>query len=142
VSDELRECPFCGKTFSSSYQLGSGQFGYGCNEADCGCEVNGYKSREEAFTAWNTRPLEQALETEVATLEYKLAAAQAEAAKYKALWESVPWDDLWTLSALDGTWRTKGGGRIPGVSKGTRDRISEWLRSSTPQPARGEEPTE
>jgi hypothetical protein len=87
MSESMRECPFCGKTLSSSYQLGSGQFGYGCNAADCGGEMNGYKSREEAVTAWNTRALEDALRAE-------RDAAQAEAARYRALWESVPWSEI------------------------------------------------
>jgi hypothetical protein len=126
VSDELRECPFCGKTFSSSYQLGSGQFGYGCNEAACGCEMNGYKSREEAVTAWNTRALEDDLRAE-------RDAYMSDAARLADLWASVPWDEIdrciiWTMSHPTGH----------GVEDA--DIVDQWLRAHAPQPEQEAQP--
>jgi hypothetical protein len=59
--------------------------------------MNGYKSREEAITAWNARPVEDALRAE-------RDAALAEAARHKALWDSVPWPVLGYVISVARAW--------------------------------------
>jgi len=73
---KLRECPLCGKDASPnghSFRAGTPDLtwssdgtpitdSYYCNCMFCGCNnagiTGGYRTREKAIAAWNTRPLE------------------------------------------------------------------------------------
>lgn len=71
--DELKPCPFCGKPGTV--------FGgwFGCSNRDCLVEAGRYgDGGHEAIPAWNTRPIEDALNARVAALETALRGATHE----------------------------------------------------------------
>ena len=81
---------------------------------------------EEYLVALNARVDEVAVE--YLALRAECDAAQAEAAKYKALWEGVPWDDIAAAIA-----------HAEGSARGAwLDELKQWLAANAPQP-QGEE---
>lgn len=70
---ELKPCPFCGADEASPYLGEPGPGVIKCWAADCGAEMNGFETDEEAAEAWNrsaqtTEVLVKALETVRANL--------------------------------------------------------------------------
>ena len=66
--NRLLPCPFCGEPAAIWYlpqherPLLKEAYYVGCTNDNCGCELDypgGYKSRDDAVSAWNRRPLEQ-----------------------------------------------------------------------------------
>lgn len=69
MSEELRECPFCGGTRSISVlNFFTGDSFRKCDI--CGAEAPEGKTTEEAVELWNHRPVEDALKAEVEELQY------------------------------------------------------------------------
>ncbi len=60
MTDQLRECPFCGlKTAVLTWHTFDSKrwFGVTCNNGFCRCAISEYHADEaQAFAAWNTRP--------------------------------------------------------------------------------------
>ena len=81
---------------------------------------------EEFFIALNARVDEVVVEYNA--LRAERDAALAEAAKYKALWESVPWKDLRTVH-----WHMPIGAPVQPFK-----RVDVWMKNNGPQP-QGEE---
>ena len=88
MSDELRECPFCGGTETMAIWDGrkaaitcacSGTGPYMWMDARREAEGRQSDVVDDCTTMWNTRPVEDAL---------------------RAKWASVPWDNLITLIGL------------------------------------------
>lgn len=73
MDEELKPCPFCGKPGTV--------FGgwFGCSNRDCLVEAGRYgDGGHEAIPAWNTRPIEDALNAELAQ-QNELRRMEAEA---------------------------------------------------------------
>ena len=70
MSDELRECPFCGSTPKYLYNPAHDVHCIWCANKMCGVrpDVDSYVSKEQAVENWNTRPIEDALRAEVLRL--------------------------------------------------------------------------
>jgi hypothetical protein len=69
MSEELRECPFCGGTHSINViNFITGDSFRKCDI--CRAEAPETKTPEEAAEKWNTRPAEDALKAEVEELRY------------------------------------------------------------------------
>lgn len=63
MSDELKQCPFCG---TPAKQITMGSPGVTCPK---GCCYMFRDTRENANAAWNTRPIEDELNRRIAELE-------------------------------------------------------------------------
>lgn len=71
MSEELRECPFCGGTHSINViNFITGDSFRKCDI--CGAEAPETKTPEEAAEKWNTRPAEDALKAEVERLKAEI----------------------------------------------------------------------
>jgi Lar family restriction alleviation protein len=82
MSDELRECPFCGwavGVYPVRDEYGS-VIGHTARCSGCGGTAETRNTEAEAAAAWNTRLLEDVLRAELETL--------------RAKWDSVPWDTI------------------------------------------------
>lgn len=85
---ELKPCQRCGKSRIEAYECnkesGSPYFFIHCN--DCWNKSDIYSTLKEAVSAWNSRPLEDALNAENAALKEKVAEMEANNARiYKAI---------------------------------------------------------
>ncbi len=73
MSDELKPCPFCGRTcvFHTSYQDESGDTYHEvvCDSGDCAGNVTHCESKKDAIAIWNRRPIEDTLNARIAELE-------------------------------------------------------------------------
>ena len=73
MPDELKPCPWCNGTPYLSLAKEYRSI-YGCH--DCGRFGPTGENRDEALAKWNTRPIEDALRAENASLNARLEAAQ------------------------------------------------------------------
>jgi len=65
MSEELRPCPFCGnKNIRKNFGIFPELF---CSE--CEATIYAYDEHEDLAKSWNTRPLEDALQSRIAELE-------------------------------------------------------------------------
>jgi len=63
----LLPCPFCGKEATLCAERSrdnNGMYPFGtsyveCSDRDCGAQLGGFNSRDDAIGAWNTRPTPQ-----------------------------------------------------------------------------------
>lgn len=100
MSDELKDCPFCGKSvkFSGDYYDGE----LASIDCDCSMYVQRYKAENTAkeneellhdfdglIARWNSRPIEDALRAEVSRLARELAEMR-EAARWVPVGERLP----------------------------------------------------
>lgn len=70
MSIELRPCPFCGETEGMTYVPFHGEYEVRCSS----CQSRGPSPRttsNHSIEAWNTRPIEDALNNRIAELESK-----------------------------------------------------------------------
>ena len=82
MSDKLKPCPFCGaKPHPTTADLLTRPcFYYECENKTCHAAEKGWHdTKQEAIDAWNTRPIEDALQARIAELEYQLANYKAAA---------------------------------------------------------------
>ena len=71
MSEELRPCLFCGEDDDITANLRDGWFYVSCNK--CGALTHMfYRRKSEAIKAWNTRPIEDALNARIAELEAEI----------------------------------------------------------------------
>ena len=75
MSEELKPCPFCGNDdiLLDIHHRGNSfrdTYVYYCS--DCVRGEDSYTSKEFAMDAWNNRPIEDAKDTRIAELEFKL----------------------------------------------------------------------
>jgi len=103
MSEELKSCPFCGKSDIHIEQKGTF---FWCECYDCGAigRLNVLQSEDIARGYWNQRPLEDALHTRIAELE----AAQ----RWIPVSERMPdnWESVLTID----------------ISKSTRDMVTAF----------------
>ena len=85
MSDELKACPFCNSDDTFNRDNGFGQNLTGCRS--CGARVYyKFSSLDNAATAWNTRPIEYALQKEIEIYKKNLQEVVTERdILYKAL---------------------------------------------------------
>jgi len=86
VSDKLKPCPFCGtKPHPITADLLTRPcFYYECENKTCHAAEKGWHDTEqEAIDAWNSRPIEDALQAEIETLTGKLDSAKYSDAQFR-----------------------------------------------------------
>ena len=103
MSEELKPCPFCGKTQHETD--GTDMF----NWISCKCDVvgpGGYHT-EDAIRAWNTRPIEDTLRARIAELEGALSDAYGLIDDWCKHTGSSEWSEYATGRAVrDKFWKT------------------------------------
>lgn len=72
---KLKPCPFCGGKAVVGWQVMHGDkiWHVECQSVECSTSECYRKTRREAIAAWNTRPIEAALEKQVDDLQGELA---------------------------------------------------------------------
>lgn len=71
MSDELKPCPFCGSDdIDVTYTYVDGGLDYYAECTDCYCRGAWEPTGAKARAAWNSRPIEDALQARIDALEW------------------------------------------------------------------------
>ena len=82
MSDELKRCPFCGSEAMILYDGLDKECCVSCRNNDCEFCGDAGDDEQAVIDKWNTRPLEDALEAEIARLKRLVSAAKHGLASY------------------------------------------------------------
>lgn len=98
MQSEPKPCPFC-KCKPIPFIAGSSKYSVRCSNENCGVRpsgrfIGGSNTPEEAIELWNSRPIEDALQSEIDRLKAELVAEKIEKEKIAyELIEAVGLDD-------------------------------------------------
>ena len=86
MSEELRPCPFCGSEAFYIKIMGNYEKPHEIYCSKCDGAITEGRSEKQVVTNWNTRPIEDALQSRIAELEKDLSNKEIE---YTDLWDDA-----------------------------------------------------